>query len=153
MKLIIHFLFIIRATFVTAFSKYTTHSNVNKALLILNSNKVVFQSTKGGTLKFTKELDMLDGVKKLPLLFLPGLDGVGEYSAQSFVNMSKSFSVTRLEIDPLDRSTFTEIADRVLLEISNFEEPPIVVGESFGGLLACFIGKMFLFFCIIFSLS
>ena len=77
------------------------------------------------------------------LLFLPGLDGVGDYSAAAFYNLSKSFDITRLKIDPEDRSSFTQIGDAVISfleeEKAKHQQPVVLMGESFGGLLATYV--------------
>lgn len=73
------------------------------------------------------------------LLFLPGLDGYGNYSVQSFSNLSSVFNIWRLAIDPNDRSRFMEIAVQCLNKLNEFQEPPILVGESFGGILAIYL--------------
>lgn len=86
--------------------------------------------------------DFSHNIHRVPLLFLPGLDGVGNYSSQTFANISKSFDIRRLQIDSIDRSTFTEIADRVIDHLeTSYTEPPILMGESFGGLLASYIAS------------
>jgi len=76
-----------------------------------------------------------------PLLFLPGLDGQGSYSSQTFVNVSKNFDIYRLQIDPMDRSTFKDVADRVIEHLASYTEPVVLMGESFGGLLASYIAS------------
>ena len=76
---------------------------------------------------------------KPPLLFLPGLDGLGNYSANSFKNLSRSFDITKVVIDPSDRSSFMEIAEVVISRLKMYEEPTVLMGESFGGLLASYV--------------
>lgn len=77
------------------------------------------------------------------LLFLPGLDGVGNYSAAAFYNLSRTFDITRLQIDPSDRSSFIQIGDAVIAyleeEKSKHQQSVILMGESFGGLLATYV--------------
>lgn len=81
-----------------------------------------------------------DNTKPL-LLYLPGLDGVGISAAQQFDDLSNAFELWRMRVDPVhDRSTFAELT----ITVSNFikevaveqNRKVIIVGESFGGLLA-----------------
>ena len=81
--------------------------------------------------------DKPDGRPKL--LFLPGLDGIGNYSSQSFANLSQSFDITRLVFDSNDRSSFTDVADVVVRYLADSRESHTLMGESFGGLLAAYV--------------
>lgn len=81
-----------------------------------------------------------DNTKPL-LLYLPGLDGVGISAVQQFDDLSNAFELWRMRVDPVhDRSSFSELT----IAVSNFIEEValeqnrkvIIVGESFGGLLA-----------------
>jgi pimeloyl-ACP methyl ester carboxylesterase/1-acyl-sn-glycerol-3-phosphate acyltransferase len=81
-----------------------------------------------------------DNTKPL-LLYLPGLDGVGISATQQFDDLSNTFEFWRMSVDQKkDRSSFTELTSAV----SNFiydvamkqNRKIILVGESFGGLLA-----------------
>ena len=76
---------------------------------------------------------------KTPLIFLPGLDGVGNYSASAVNKLNDKFDVWRLAIRGTDRSTFMELAQFVLKTIDTFDQPVVIMGESFGGLLATYI--------------
>jgi pimeloyl-ACP methyl ester carboxylesterase len=75
---------------------------------------------------------------KTPLLFLPGLDGVGNYSANSVSKLNLVYDVWKLAIKAEDRSSFIELANTVLEAIDSFDTPVTLVGESFGGLLAAY---------------
>ena len=77
--------------------------------------------------------------KKSPLLFLPGLDGVGNYSAGSVGKLNLIFDVWKMATKGDDRSTFLELAAVVLKGLDTFDEPVVLIGESFGGLLAAYV--------------
>lgn len=75
------------------------------------------------------------------LLYLPGLDGVGISAVQQYEDMSNTFEFWRMRVDPQeDRSTFTELTSAVYNFIQDVavkqNRKVILVGESFGGLLA-----------------
>jgi pimeloyl-ACP methyl ester carboxylesterase len=82
---------------------------------------------------------------KQPVLFLPGLDGSGDYSAESFSNLTTNpaFEVWQMRIDPADRNSFLGVAKLVLDFLASnpafAKEPAILIGESFGGLLASYV--------------
>jgi pimeloyl-ACP methyl ester carboxylesterase len=76
---------------------------------------------------------------KYPLLFLPGLDGAGNYSTACVGKLNVVYDVWKLAISGDDRSTFMELASFVLKALDSFDKPVILVGESFGGLLAPYI--------------
>ena len=76
---------------------------------------------------------------KTPLLFLPGLDGIENYSSRSIDNLNVAYDVWRMTVSGDDRSSFIEIASVVLQKLETFDKPAIIVGESFGGLLATYI--------------
>jgi pimeloyl-ACP methyl ester carboxylesterase len=76
---------------------------------------------------------------KPPLLFLPGLDGIGEYSSNSITKLNLGFDVWKMAIKAEDRSTFMEIAATVIKALDTFDKPVVLVGESFGGLLAAYV--------------
>ena len=76
-----------------------------------------------------------------PLLFLPGLDGIGNYSSESiFTNVSSTYECWRMTVDPGCRQSFLEVAALVIKKLQSFDRPAVVIGESFGGLLASYIG-------------
>ena len=77
--------------------------------------------------------------KKPPLLFLPGLDGIGNYSADSVSKLNLAFDVWKMATVGDDRSTFIELAKFVIKALEVFDEPVVLVGESFGGLLAAYV--------------
>ena len=78
-------------------------------------------------------------MKKVPLLFLPGLDGVGNYSSNSVGKLNLVFDVWKMATKGDDRSTFLELAAIVMKALDTFDEPVVLVGESFGGLLAAYV--------------
>jgi pimeloyl-ACP methyl ester carboxylesterase len=102
-------------------------------------------SVKISTITFERELPNsvigYDKVSLPKLVFLPGLDGVGNYSSRSFVNLSLNYNVTRMFVSPSDRSTFTEVADAVIDELESYNESAVLMGESFGGLLATYVAS------------
>ena len=77
---------------------------------------------------------------RIPLIFLPGLDGVENDSSKSIEGLSDVYDIWRMTSSDGDRSSFMKIASIVLKQLSTFEKPAIIVGESFGGLLAAYIG-------------
>lgn len=79
-----------------------------------------------------------------PLLFLPGLDGVGDYF-NDILNMTTNFDLYRLKVSAEDRSTFLTIAKfadaaiaKIRREYNN--QSIVLVGESFGALVAAYQG-------------
>ena len=93
-------------------------------------------SIRQGSITFYQETQ---SVGKPPLLYLPGLDGKGAYSSTSLQNLTNHFDVWRLNIDSNDRSRFIDIAIKCRDFIKTFKQAPVLVGESFGGLLACYV--------------
>jgi len=79
------------------------------------------------------------GDSKPVLLYLPGLDGVGDYALPTFRNLSSDYCVARLQITPDDRSSFLQVSEFVLSALA--KEPfqgrnVTLVGESCGALFA-----------------
>ena len=75
------------------------------------------------------------------LLYLPGLDGVGISVASQIDDLSEPFELWRMSIDQNDdRSTFTQLTTAATSFIQDIaikhDREVILVGESFGGLLA-----------------
>ncbi|KAL7526569.1 hypothetical protein ACHAXR_006268 [Thalassiosira sp. AJA248-18] len=75
------------------------------------------------------------------LVYLPGLDGVGISAVQQYDDLSNAFEFWRMRVDPKnDRSTFVELTNAVSSFIQDVamkqNRKVIIVGESFGGLLA-----------------
>lgn len=102
---------------------------------IHNSKTVsIYRSTSCDTEDTSDEI-----IKKVPLLFLPGLDGVGNYSSNSVGKLNLVFDVWKMATKGDDRSTFIELASVVLKALDTFDEPVVLVGESFGGLLAAYV--------------
>eukprot|EP00981_Chlorochromonas_danica_P007123 scaffold1560_cov177-Ochromonas_danica.AAC.8 len=79
--------------------------------------------------------------KNPPIIFLPGLDGLGDYSASCYSQLQDDYDCWRLQVDPNDRSSFLTIAKKVLEAIKKFPQPPILIGESFGGLVATYLAS------------
>jgi len=82
-----------------------------------------------------------DGTRPL-LVYLPGLDGVGISAVQQYEELSRTFELWRMRVDPVrDRSTFAALTEAVARFVRDAaagerERPVVLVGESFGGLLA-----------------
>ena len=76
---------------------------------------------------------------KTPLIFLPGLDGIEGYQSKSIDSLNEVFDVWRMTVSDDDRSSFLDIASVILEKLETFDKPAIIVGESFGGLLAAYI--------------
>lgn len=77
--------------------------------------------------------------RRQPLLFLPGLDGIGNYSASAVSKLNSVFDVWKMATIAEDRSSFMELAAIVIKAVEIFDEPVTLVGESFGGLLAAYV--------------
>jgi pimeloyl-ACP methyl ester carboxylesterase len=76
---------------------------------------------------------------KTPLIFLPGLDGIEGYQSKSIDSLNEVFDVWRMTVSDDDRSSFMDIASVILEKLETFDKPAVIVGESFGGLLAAYI--------------
>ncbi|CAM9137683.1 unnamed protein product [Ectocarpus fasciculatus] len=74
------------------------------------------------------------------LLFLPGVDGLNIEAVDQFDYLSGTFDVWSLKVDGNDQSTFVELTERVMDFFSvvgvNEQRQAVIVGSSFGGLLA-----------------
>ena len=83
--------------------------------------------------------------KELPsALYLPGLDGIGNYSLYSFSNFSSAYNLHRMEVSASDRSSFIDVAKSVIKHLKKMQatcrgEEVLLIGESFGGLLASYV--------------
>ena len=80
-----------------------------------------------------------NGSDKPIAIFLPGLDGVGISATNQFDDLSQKYELWRLIIDTQDRTSFRALTDYVvkfISEVSSKTRDVIVIGESFGGLLA-----------------
>ena len=81
------------------------------------------------------------------LLYLPGLDGSGISAIAQFDDLSSSFEFWRMTIDKMsDQLSFSDLVTSVVKFVKestaimgSIESPRevIIIGESFGGLLAC----------------
>ena len=93
------------------------------------------------TARIYRDGDVDDSIEKPFLLFLPGLDGVGAYSAPVIHKLNLAYDVWKLEISGEDRSTFLEIAAFVTQSMTMLfpGRTVVLVGESFGGLLASYL--------------
>lgn len=97
-------------------------------------NNLIFYKTES-TLSLETDSTVIDSnhltyTRKPPLLYLPGLDGSGNYSTQSLLNLTRDYDVWRLIVRPNDRSRFLEVAavcNQFILEV--LEEPVVLVGE------------------------
>lgn len=73
-------------------------------------------------------------------LYLPGLDGVGISATTQFDDLAQNFELWRMSISTSDRTTFaglTETVSSFIRDVAvNLNRDIIIVGESFGGLLA-----------------
>ena len=127
--------------------KSTTSTTTADTFTFISQDEVFAQEARlmGGkleTIHFEQTVPLYTSDRE-KLLFLPGLDGVGNYSAAAFYNLSKSFDITRLKIDPSDRSSFIDIGDAVISylqhEKNKHQQSVVLMGESFGGLLATYV--------------
>ena len=107
------------------------------------SPTIYFQYTRPLVERSTNNEDFEEEVSTTRplLLYLPGLDGQGISAVQQFDDLSNNFEFWRMRIDPVhDRSSssFTELTTAVTNFIQDIakDRKVILVGESFGGLLA-----------------
>ena len=118
-----------------------THSAVKSRMLCITSSK---------TISISRDISVETGAHsdaeafllsrdKPPLLYLPGFDGIENYSSNSISKLNSAFDVWKMAISEDDRSSFMEIATIVLKTLENFDRPVTLVGESFGGLLGTYI--------------
>lgn len=79
------------------------------------------------------------------LLYLPGIDGTGEYSNTALNTLQEDYRCWRMKINVDDRSSFLQIAQLVRKKMQeiNDGQPMLLIGESFGGLLAAYIASRF----------
>jgi len=71
------------------------------------------------------------------LLYLPGFDGIGISAFSQFEEFACAFEFWRLRIaSGDDRSTFRNLVDAVVQFVLHQEREVVILGESFGGLLA-----------------
>lgn len=92
------------------------------------------------TLRFNKVSEEREEVKPIAV-YLPGLDGYGISAATyQFGDLSATFDLWRLFIDPTDRSSFREVVLGVASFLSDLRKktskPITLIGESCGGLFA-----------------
>ena len=75
-------------------------------------------------------------------VYLPGLDGIGISATQQFDDLAETFELWRMSVDQVrDRSSFLDLTTAVvdfITEIAKVDQDRkvIIIGESFGGLLA-----------------
>lgn len=92
-----------------------------------------------------KERDVADGgSNKLLLLYLPGIDGLGSSIEPQLPGLAQKFDVFCLKIGAEDRSTFASLTRDVTDFVDRVEEGTrlVVVGESFGGMLALRLAQL-----------
>ena len=85
-----------------------------------------------------------EGATKPLFLYLTGMDGVGISGEPQFEDLSTRFEVRRLQVLAEDRRTFDELVQFVVDYVADWQARSkarygkvVVLGESFGGLLAC----------------
>lgn len=73
-------------------------------------------------------------------VYLPGLDGVGISATEQFDDLAETFELWRMSVSVDDRTSFTDLTATVSKFISDVavshNRSAILIGESFGGLLA-----------------
>ena len=99
------------------------------------------QSMSSGTESIYDQIKSSHQNSKPVLLYLPGLDGLGLSASRQFDDLSNTFEFWRMTIDKdIDRSSFTELTTAVSSFVQKIaveqDREVILVGESFGGLLA-----------------
>ena len=76
------------------------------------------------------------------VVYLPGLDAAGISAYWQFPSLSESFELWRMSVETTDRSSFIDLNNAVtkfiddLVQHSEEKRNIVLVGESFGGLLA-----------------
>jgi len=76
-------------------------------------------------------------------VYLPGLDGTGISAYKQFPDLAREFEFWRMVVDTHDRSSFLDLSNHVcsfiddlVNSVSDVNREVILIGESFGGLLA-----------------
>ena len=84
------------------------------------------------------------------ILYLPGIDGTGMAASSQFKRLALVFDVICFSVPSKDRTPFDALVDcigsylKFEAENSSYERKNvIIVGESFGGLLACAVALQF----------
>jgi len=96
------------------------------------------KSDSVSTIKF-EQIGLKSPKVRESIVYLPGLDGTGDFAKESLQNISDNYNVWQMKISTEDRSRFLTISSIVDDFLSSFTEPVILIGESFGGLLAAHI--------------
>jgi len=107
----------------------------------LSFKDTMVQSMSSGAESIYDQIKSSHQNSKPVLLYLPGLDGVGISASRQFDDLSNTFEFWRMTIDKdSDRSSFTELTTAVSSFVRKIameqDREVILVGESFGGLLA-----------------
>lgn len=81
------------------------------------------------------------------LLYLPGIEGLGTSVEPQLPGLASKFDVFRMVVDASDRSTFLTLSKAVCAFADDAargaaEEKLVVVGESFGGMLALRLAQL-----------
>jgi hypothetical protein len=125
----------------------TSHSNLNGAWRSQNPLTYDLDADWPHTHKqITEERTKLSYSSNPPplVVYLPGLDGFGISATSQFDDLSSTFELWRMTVDKGNvQLTFTELMTSVVKFVDDATkscETPrevILIGESFGGLLAC----------------
>ncbi|GMH67866.1 hypothetical protein TrST_g13528 [Triparma strigata] len=110
-------------------TSYSTSTNLYSDTL---AEYAAFEPTQSSPYFISPETN---SSSKQTLLYLPGLDGTGLSASDQFSDLSSSYSFHRFIIPNSDRSSFISLRRQVLNFLSSHPDS-ILVGESFGGLLA-----------------
>lgn len=110
----------------------TARSKIAEGISTISFERIIREGVE-------EAMPYIEGTSKQNLLYLPGIDGVGNYSASAFENLTDTYNCWRMVIDGTDRSTFIDIAKLVMDKVDSFENNVVLVGESFGGLLTSYI--------------
>lgn len=112
-------------------------------LALANHLLPVFYSSAAQVIRippgFDPSLDSSLPSDRPPALFLPGLDGQGIYAIPALTNLSRSHDLYKLNVPPDDRSTFLQVADLVTEALTRLKTPAVLIGDSCGALIACFV--------------
>ena len=121
-------------------SRQTYQDLASGCFITKASPTIYFQYTRPLVERTNKDFEEEVSTTRPLLLYLPGLDGQGISAVQQFDDLSNNFEFWRMRIDPVhDRSSFTQLTTAVsnfIQDVAKEDRKIILVGESFGGLLA-----------------
>ena len=73
------------------------------------------------------------------LIFIPGIDGIGDNSMSSIEKLTNFKKIYRVIVDKNDRSNFIEYAEKIITFLEKSSQPCVLIGTSFGALIALYV--------------